>query len=353
MKKEKGVLVFNVGSSSIKYSLFRGMEKINSGKFEELKKRRDFKKSVKEIFKKLKNKKIDLVAHRVVHGGNLKKTQKIDKNIKKIIKQFSPLAELHNPNQLLTINICEKIFKKPQFVVFDTMFFSEIPEIAREYSLPRNITKKHRIKKYGFHGLSHKFVSKNLGGKTITCHLGSGCSISAIKNKKSLENSMGFTPNSGIIMGTRSGSLDPGLVSFLEQKGYNPKKVLESNSGLKGISGYSDFRKILKTMNKNKQSKLAYDLFVYKNTKKIGSYVAVLDGVDNLVFTASIGENVPKLRKDICKNLSFLGLKLNKDSNKKNKEIISHKNSKVKVYVKKTDEEKQILLEVLNKKTRG
>jgi acetate kinase len=348
MKKEKRVLVFNVGSSSIKYSLFKGLIKITSGKFEEIKNKKGFKNSIKKISRKLKDEEINIIAHRVVHGGDIKKPQKINSNINKKIKKFFPLAELHNPNQLLTINICERVFKKPQYVVFDTMFFSEIPDYAKIYAIPLEISKKYNIQKYGFHGISHKYVSKNLDGKTISCHLGSGCSITAIKNKKAFENSMGFTPNSGIMMGTRCGSIDPGVIHFLEKKEKDINQILEKKSGLKGISGYSDFRKILKTINKNKNSKLAYDVFVYEISKKIGSYVAVLNGLDNLVFTAAIGENVPKLRKDVCKNFSFLGVKLDNNKNNKNKGKISTRDSKVDVYVKKTDEEKQILLEVLN-----
>ncbi|MFH1503709.1 MAG: acetate/propionate family kinase [Candidatus Diapherotrites archaeon] len=343
---KKIILVFNVGSSTIKYSLFEDSNLIESENCEKLKTKEDYEKSVQDIFRKLKDKKIDVIAHRVVHGGELKKTLKITKEVKEKIKQSSKFAPLHNPKELRVIELCEKL-KKPQYAVFDTEFFANLPEVAKIYAIPKEITKKYKIKKYGFHGLSHKLVSEGLKGRTIICHLGAGSSISAIKNGKPIDTSMGFTPLDGIMMGTRSGSIDPGIIIFLQKKAYNIEDILTNKSGLKGISGYSDFRDILKNINRNKNCKLAYDLFVYGILKTIGSYVAALNGLDNLVFTAAIGVNVPRLRKDICDNLKYLGLKLDKNKNKKNAEIISSINSKVKVFVKKTDEEEIIVEEVL------
>ncbi len=343
---KKKILVFNVGSSSIKYSLFEKTKKIESGRYERLKKKEDYKKAIKKLLEKLQNKKIDLIAHRIVHGGELKKPSKINKNVKEKIKKFSKFAPLHNPHQLRVLELIEKESKIPQYALFDTMFFSELPEVSKIYAIPKEISKKYNIRRYGFHGLSHSFVSKKLKGKTITCHLGSGASITAIKNSKPVDTSMGLTPLEGLVMGTRSGTIDPGLITFLEKKGYKTEELLTFKSGLKGISGYSDFRDILSTMNKNKDSKLAYDLFVYSIIKYIGSYVAILNGLDNLVFTASIGENVPKLRQDICDNLKFIGIKINKQKNKNNEKIISENNSKVKVQIIKTDEEKQIIEEI-------
>ena len=343
----KSILVFNVGSSSLKYSLFENLKKIETGNFERLKDKVDFRNAVEKIIEKLLNYKIDLIAHRVVHGGELNKPSRINKKVKDKIKEFSEFAPLHNPNQLKVIEICEKKFPQPQYAVFDTMFFANLPEVARTYPIPKEITKKYEIRRYGFHGLSHKFVSQGLKGKTITCHLGSGSSISAILDGKPLDTSMGLTPLEGLAMGTRSGTIDPGLILFLEKKGYNANKILTEQSGLKGLCGHNDFRDILKSMNKCRDCKLAYEIFTYKTTKIIGAYTAVLNGLDNLVFTAAIGENVPKLREDICKNLKFLKLKLNNKKNKNNKELISSRSSKVKVYVRKTDEEMQIVREVL------
>jgi len=342
----KHILVFNVGSSSIKYSLFENENLIESGNYERLKTKEDYKISVDEIFKKFGEKEIDVIAHRVVHGGEISKTSRISKEVKEQIKKFSELAPLHNPNQLMVIELCEK-YKKPQYAVFDTAFFSEIPEVAQIYAIPKEITKKYNIRRYGFHGLSHEFVSKNIKGKTIVCHLGSGSSISAILDGKPVDISMGMTPLEGLIMGTRSGTIDPGIIFYLQKKGFNVEELLTEKSGLKGICGFNDFRDILDKIEKDKDCELAYKLFVRSIIKIIGSYVAILDGLDNLIFTAAIGENVPKLREDVCNQLQFLGIKIDKEQNKKNAEIISTASSKVKVYVKKTNEEKMVIEEVL------
>jgi len=342
----RNILVFNVGSSSIKYNLFKNSNLIKFGYYERLKSKEDYEKAVQDIFKKSENVKIDAITHRVVHGGELKQTSKITKEIKEKINKFSEFAPLHDPNQLMVIELCEK-YKKLQYAVFDTMFFSNLPNITKTYAIPKEITEKHNIRRYGFHGLSHKYVSKGLKGKTITCHLGSGSSISAIKEGKAIDTSMGLTPLEGIMMGTRSGSIDPGIIFFLQKKGYDVQDILTNKSGLKGISGYNDFRDILSKMNKNKECKLAYDLFVYQIIKAIGSYVTALNGLNNLVFTGRIGENVPKLREDVCKHLQFIGLSIDKNKNKLNSEIISSKNSKVKVYTRKSNEEKMMLEEVL------
>jgi acetate kinase len=346
MGEVKIILVFNVGSSSIKYSLFRNSDLTESGSYERLKSKKDYSESVKKIFKKLDGKNIDLIVHRVVHGGNLKKPVRIKNEIKNEIKKFSEFAPLHNPEQMMVIELCED-YKKSQYAVFDTMFFSEIPEVAKTYAIPKEITEKYGIRRYGFHGPSHEYVSRNLKGKTITCHLGSGVSISAILNKKPIDTSMGLTPSEGVMMGTRSGTIDPGIIFFLEKRGYDVKELLAKKSGLMGICGYDDFRDILSNMKKNKRCKLAYDMFIYQITKTIGSYIAVLNGLDNLVFTAKIGENVAKLRKDICNNFSFLGIKIDEKKNKKNSELISSRESKIKVWVKRTNEEKIAVEEVL------
>ena len=213
----KQILVFNVGSSSIKYSLFENKKRTFKKTFEKLNLIQDYKKTFEKIFNELEKEKFDLIVHRIVHGGDLKKPVKINSQIKNKIKEFSKFAPLHNPKQLEIINLCEK-FKKPQYAVFDTMFFSELPEVSKTYAIPKSISKKHKIQKYGFHGLSHSSVSKKLKNKTIVCHLGKGSSISAIKNKKPIDTSMCLTPLEGLIMCTRSGSIDPGLIMFLQKK---------------------------------------------------------------------------------------------------------------------------------------
>jgi acetate kinase len=343
---QKTILVLNVGSSSIKYSLFKDSNLLKSGEKEKLKSKSNYQKALKEIFNEFKNKNIDVLAHRVVHGGELKETSIITQEVKNKIKQFSQFAPLHNPKELMVIELCEK-FQKPQYAVFDTMFFAELPEVAKIYAIPKEITEKYNIKRYGFHGLSHEFVSRGLKGKTIVCHLGSGSSISVIQDGKPLDTSMGFTPLEGVIMGTRSGSIDPGIILFLQKKGYNVEDILTNKSGLKGICEYNDFREILKRINKDKKYKLAYDLFSYSIIKAIGSYIAVLNGLDNLIFTAAMGENLPKLRENICNQLKFLGLTLDNKKNNKNERIISSTSSKIKVYVIKTNEEKIIAEEIL------
>ncbi len=343
---KKTILVFNVGSSSIKYSLFENSNLIESGNYERLKTKDDYSKSVEEIFKKFNRDDIDIIAHRVVHGGDLKKPTKITEEVKNRIKEFSDFAPLHNPKQLMVIELCEN-YKKPQYAVFDTMFFSDIPEVAKTYAIPLDITKKYRIRRYGFHGLSHEYVSRDLKGKVIICHLGSGSSIAAILNGKPVDVSMGLTPLEGLIMGTRSGTIDPGIIFFLEKIGYNVKELLTEKSGLKGICGKNDFRDILSNMEKDKNCKLAYEMFVYSIVKTIGSYVSVLDGLNNLVFTAAIGENTARLREDVCKHFSFLGIEIDSKRNNSNSEVISSKNSKVKIVVKKTNEEKMAVEEVL------
>jgi len=345
MKEARKILVFNVGSSSVKYSLFEELNLLKSGNYERLKTKDDYKDSVKKIFEEVKN--VDFIVHRVVHGGDLKKPSKITKEVKEKIKEFSEFAPLHNPKQLMVIEICEE-YKKSQYVVFDTMFFSQIPEVAETYAIPKEVTDKYEIKRYGFHGLSHAYVSKNLKGKTITCHLGSGSSIAAIFDGKAVDVSMGLTPLEGIIMGTRSGTIDPGIIFFLQKKGFNMEEMLTENSGLKGICGYNDFRDILEKMNKDKDCNLAYEMFIYAIIKTIGAYVAVMNGLDNLVFTAAIGENVAKLREDICKHFEYLGIRLENSKNKENSEIISANNSKIKVFVKKTNEERTAVELVLN-----
>jgi acetate kinase len=324
----KEILVFNVGSSSIKYSLYKNSNLTKCGYYDRLKSKEDYGKSVKDIFNKIELKKIDAIAHRVVHGGPLRKTSKVTKDVKNKIKEFSEFAPLHNPKQLMIIEECEK-YNKPQYVVFDTLFFENLPEVSKIYPIPKELTKKYNIQRYGFHGLSDKSVSRDLKGKTIVCHLGSGSSITAIKDGKAIDTTMGLTPLEGIMMGTRSGSIDPGIIFFLQKKGYNMQDILTNKSGLKGLAGYSDFRDIRNNMNKNKDCKLAYDLFVYQIAKTIGSYTAALNGLDNLVFTGKIGENVHKLREDVFKHLKYI-------------------KPNVKVYARKSDEEKIIIEEVLN-----
>ncbi|MEK6935733.1 MAG: acetate kinase [Nanoarchaeota archaeon] len=320
------LLVLNTGSSSIKYTLFEDnyKTKIFSGKVERIK---DYSKAIKQILNELNNNELsfDIIAHRVVHGGELNKPSLITNKVEQIIKKYSEFAPLHNPPALKVIRECKKLNKK-QYTVFDTAFFSDLPNKAKIYPIPLEITRKFNLKKYGFHGISNKYVSQRLKGKTIVLHLGNGCSVSAINNTKPIDTSMGLTPLEGLMMGTRAGDIDAGLILFLEKKDYNMNEILNFKSGFKGLTGYTDFRDILKNI-KNPKIKLAYDIFVYRIVKYVGAYIAVLNGLDNLVFTGAIGYNVPMLRKNVLKNLSYL-------------------KNKFKVHVIKTDEEMQIAKEV-------
>ncbi|MFQ5952090.1 MAG: acetate kinase [Candidatus Omnitrophota bacterium] len=263
------------------------------------------------------------VGHRVVHGGEeFNESTLIDDEVLKSVEKFSELAPLHNPPSLEGIKACMKIFiNVPQIAVFDTAFHQSMPEHAFYYGIPYELYEKYGIRKYGFHGTSHRYVSmkaaellsRPLGEiNLITVHLGNGCSIAAVSKGKSIDTSMGFTPLEGLLMGTRSGDLDPAVVTFIMQKeGLSAEEIndlLNKESGLLGVSGVSnDMRDILKAIDKDdKRARLAFDIFVYRIKKYIGSYTAVLGNVDAIVFTAGIGENVPRIKDSIKEELRKL-----------------------------------------------
>lgn len=348
------LLVLNVGSSSIKYAVFDGEKRLFDGLIEKIGdsefSNHEF--ALNKIDDELseKNISVDAIVHRVVHGGNISETKIIDDEILKVIKDCCDLAPLHNPHELNAIEICKK-FDVPQVAVFDTAFFANLPRKAITYALPQELTDNNNIKRFGFHGSSHKFISENFSkGKTISCHLGSGCSVSAIDNGNPVDVSLGFSTLDGVVMGTRPGSLDSGILLCLLEKGHSLdelKDILYNKSGLKGISRISnDMRTLLDSNDDN--AKLAIDVFVYSVQKFIGAYAAALNGLDTLAFTAGIGENSAIIRKRICENLTYLGLELDDNKNNNNEEIISTENSKVKVAVLKTDEELIMAREALN-----
>ncbi|MBL7147870.1 MAG: acetate/propionate family kinase [Nanoarchaeota archaeon] len=363
------ILILNVGSSSIKYSLFsnknlvfkKEIDKIGlkgtyfkDGDKKKLVNVKNFSDGVDFILNDIKNYKIELVGHRVVHGGDINKPSLINDKLIKELKKVAKLAPLHDFPEIKVIELFRKL-KVKQYSVFDTMFFKNLPEKAKIYGIPYKLTKKYNIRRYGFHGESHKYlnerVSKILNKKNlklITLHLGNGCSVSAIKNGKPIDTSMGFTPLEGLVMGTRCGDLDPAIVTFLmehEKLSYKDiYKILNEKSGLLGISEVS--RNVPELL-KNKKGKLALDIFVYKVIKYIGSYYAALKGVDTIVFSGGIGENEYVIRKRILDELKFLGIKINDKLNKKNNLIISDKNSKIKVFVIKTNEEEIIVKNIL------
>lgn len=377
------ILVINAGSSSLKFQLLDSNKKFKElykgiidgigrktcfidakAKLKPLKYKKLIKnheQAVKEALKIIGDEKIDAIGHRVVHGGEkYHDATKITANVKKTIKQLSELAPLHNPPNLEGIIACEKLLKSIlNIAIFDTAFHQTIPEKAFHYALPEKYYKKYKVRKYGFHGTSHKYISdetykllRSRSKKIITCHLGNGSSLSAVKNGKCVETSMGFTPLEGIPMGTRSGSIDPAIVFYLmEKEKINSDKIdhiLNHESGILGVSGISsDVRDIwAKAKKKNKKALFTLDLLAYKIALKIGAYAAALDGVDAITFTAGIGQNAWYLRRDICKYLNFLGVKLDSKKNRKNERIISEKFSKVKIFVIKTNEGLQIAREV-------
>lgn len=366
----KNILALNPGSSTLKFAFFccESKEKITvslRGK-EEIKSSLE---ATENILKKFSNMQIAALGCRIVHGGdNFSKTAILDLEAIEIIRNLGELAPLHNSIAADVLEACMKFLPTvPIIGVFDTVFHQTLPKIAATYALPRELSEKYNIKRYGFHGISHQYISKRLteclnisptNNKLISCHLGNGASICAIKDGKSIDTSMGFTPLEGLIMGTRSGDVDPGLLFYLmEKENFTPEEirnVLNEKSGLLGLSSRSkDLRELeLAANNGDKNSEFALDCFAYRVSKYIGSYTVALEGIDTLAFSGGIGEHSAEMRKRICKKINFLGLELDEKRNKEIKanmeECISSKNSKIKVFVIPTNEELEIVREVLN-----
>lgn len=302
---------------------------------------------------------INIVGHRVVHGGKyFSETTEITETVKEKIKLLSSLAPLHNPANLEGINVAEAIFPNAkQVAVFDTAFHQSIPERAYRYAIPREFSEKHNIRLYGFHGTSHKYVSEKaiafLGkkhSKIISIHLGNGCSMTAIKDGKSIDHSLGFSPVNGLIMGTRSGDIDQSIIFYLAEKyNYSLNEIntlLQKKSGMLGLTGFSDLREIEAEAAKgNHACQLALEMNTYRIKKYIGSYAAILNGLDAIIFTAGIGENSILMRQLVCKDLDFLGIELDikKNNSKPNGlRVINTEASKVKILVIPTNEELEI-----------
>lgn len=299
------------------------------------------------------------VGHRVVHGGNtFSKTTVITNEVKEKVKELFELAPLHNPANLIGIEVAEKIFPKAtQIGVFDTAFHQTMPQKAYQFSIDKKYLEENNIRAYGFHGTSHKYVSEKaierLGienSKIITIHLGNGCSMSALKDGKVFDTSMGLGPMNGLVMGTRSGDIDQSVIFFIMKKfnitAEEVKSILEKKSGMIGLTGYSDLREIeAEAKNGNEDCKNALELAAYRIQKYIGSFAAALNGLDAIVFTAGIGENSSNMRKLVCKNIDFLGIDLDEGANEiRSKEIreIQSKESKVKIFIIPTNEELEI-----------
>lgn len=380
----KKILVLNSGSSSLKYQLFN----VDNGNYEVLAKGNaerigiygsfvsikvgdgdkiikevalpSHNEAIKEVFNLLLNSvmasldELDGVGHRVVQGGSFfDKSVLIDDQVLQKIDELSVLAPLHNPAAVLGIKAVKNILPNvPQVAAFDTAFHQTMPEEAYLYPLPLEQYEEHLIRRYGAHGTSHKYVAeqaaKMLGhnGKFITCHLGNGASISAVDNGKCVDTSMGFTPLAGVVMGTRSGDIDPYIPLYImksQRKTVDEvNELLNKQSGMLGLCGYSDNRDVEKKfLEGDKKATTAMNVYIHSIIRFIGSYIAVLGGVDAIIFTAGIGENAPLLRKMICERLAYLGIKINdENNNKRGEEIeISTSDSKVKVYVIPTNEE--------------
>ena len=309
---------------------------------------------------------IGAVGHRVVHGGEkFAKSVVVTPEVKAAIAECNDLAPLHNPANLIGIDACKELMPDvPMVGVFDTAFHQTMPKKAFLYGLPYEYYEKYKVRRYGFHGTSHSFVSKRtaefLGmdlknSKIIVAHLGNGASISAVLNGECVDTSMGLTPLEGLVMGTRSGDLDPAIIDFVGKKeGLSldeMNEVLNKKSGMLGISGVSSDGRDLEAAAEtgNKRAQLALDVFDYRVIKYIGAYAAAMNGVDAIAFTAGIGENNIKMRKDVCSSLTYLGVKLDEEKNNVRGEerIISADDSKVQVLLVPTNEELAIARETL------
>lgn len=389
------ILVINCGSSSLKYQLLDmadesvlcngtieriGMEikggeenvivKVNGEKYtydKELLTHTDAFNEVKYVLSEGEHKvidsfsEIDAIGHRFVQGGDkYTKSVLIDEDVVKVVDELSPLAPLHNPANLQGYQACLNVVgpKVPQVAVFDTAFHSTMPPKAYMYAVPYEYYEKYGVRRYGFHGTSHKFVSYRVADKmgkdlkdlkVITCHLGNGSSIAAVKHGKVVDTSMGFTPLDGFMMGTRSGGVDPSVVTFIEKKlGLTPEemdKVLNKESGVNAISGISsDDRDICAAQNEgNERAILAHEMQAYEIAKYIGSYIAAMNGVDAIVFTGGIGENGFWLRSKVCSYLGYMGVHINEALNQKTQKgaeaELTDSTDKVRVFVLATNEE--------------
>ena len=391
------ILVINCGSSSLKYQLINmenegvlaqglveriGIEgsiltqKVNGEKYIIKEPMENHKDAIKLVLEALVDEKhgviknmdeISAVGHRVVHGGEkYSKSVLVDEDVMAYLEECVKLAPLHNRPNIIGIEACKALMPNtPMAVVFDTAFHGTMPKEAYSYALPYELYKENGIRKYGFHGTSHKYVSGKVAEvlgkdikdlKIVTCHLGNGVSLTAVKNGKSIDTTMGFTPLAGMPMGTRSGDIDPAIVIYLiKELGYSVDEVneiLNKKTGILGISGLSsDFRDVRDAAYKkgDERSLLAIDIYTYKIRTQIGAYAAAMGGLDVIVFTAGIGENADMIREGCLKNLEFLGVYLDKEKNKQNGEIveISKDDSKVKVFVIPTNEELMIAKETM------
>ena len=391
------ILVLNCGSSSLKYQLINmeTEEVMASGKYERIGEKEAFithkvngqkikidnpaynhTEAIEFTLKQLTNPEykvidslyeIEAIGHRLVHGGEkISKSVVIDDNVVEVLKEYTELAPLHNPACILGIEACKNVMpNKPMVGVFDTAFHQSIPKERYIYPIPYEYYEKYGIRKYGFHGTSHMYVSQRLAQiegkdikdlKIITCHLGQGSSICAIQGGKSVDTSMGLTPIGGIPMVTRSGDLDPSILLYIMKKeeisAQEMEDILNKNSGVSGISGLApDFRVIESSANEgDEKARVAMENFKYAVASYIAKYAVAINGVDYIVFTGGVGENQINIRKGICEQLTFMGVEIDEEANnvRSEEKLISKDTSKVKVYVIPTNEELMIAKETLN-----
>ncbi len=389
------ILVLNAGSSSIKFQLLQlPLEKVNcSGlverigekdakltyttdaeQFQDISSIPNHKDGLLKITSLLLDQErgvianvneINAVGHRVVHGGKLfSDTTLINENVKAKIKEFSSLAPLHNPHNLEGILIAEELFPDAkQIAVFDTAFHQSIPLKVKKYAVPNELYNQHDIQIYGFHGTSHKYVTakamehlKLEYSKIISIHLGNGCSMAAVLNGKSVDTTLGFAPSNGLIMGSRSGDIDHAIIFHLVHKlGYpieDVENMLTKKSGMLGLTGHADLRDIQeKAASGDVDCQLALEMNTYRIKKYIGAYVAAMNGVDAIIFTAGIGENSALIREMACADMNFMGIQIDKiKNNKRSKDLreIQAPDSKVKILVIPTNEELEIATQVYN-----
>lgn len=388
------ILVLNCGSSSLKYQLINmeNEEVLASGKYERIGEKEAFithkvngqkikidnpaynhTEAIEFTLKQLLNpeykvidslEEINAIGHRLVHGGEkISDSVVIDDNVIDVLKEYTDLAPLHNPACILGIEACKDVMPdKPMVGVFDTAFHYSIPKERYIYPVPYEYYKKYSVRKYGFHGTSHKYVSQRLAEienkpiedmKIVTCHLGQGSSICAIEGGKSVDTSMGLTPLGGIPMVTRSGDLDPSVLLYIMKKeklsAQEMEDILNKKSGVSGISGLApDFRVIEQAANDgDEKAQIAMDNFKYSVASFIAKYAVAMNGIDSIIFTGGVGENQINIRKGICEQLKFMGVELDNEKNqiRSEEKLISKDTSKVKVYVIPTNEELMIAKE--------
>ena len=358
------VFILNSGSSSIKYKLFLykngEFEVLESGVVERIGEEGGYlnhKEALESIEKEIGDfSQIDIVAHRVVHGGDFNSSVVIDSGVLEKIEKATPLAPLHNPSNLAGIYEMLKLCShSTQVAIFDTAFHQSLPAHHFLYAISKEVSLKYNIRRYGFHGISNSYLLREgarlLGKDKSECnfiilHLRNGASATAIRNGESFNTSMGFTPLEGLVMGSRCGDIDAGVLLYLQKKRVDLDKLLNYKSGLRGLCGTNDIREITKNLD-NPNYALAFDIYIDRVRKYIGAYLIDLIRVDAIIFSGGVGENSSLVRERVCQNLEPFGIELDYNKNRRGEEIISTDSSKIKILKIKTDEELEMAREAL------